>query len=255
MPEERPVTAPGSLEPALLTARGMLAWRRPGGLPSVPGCIILTHQTSLFRWLAPRLRTRALTGLSAEVRTVPDSAGRLSVAGKLGVGGPATAVLVEELAVLGAEQIVAVDIAASIEASRRSGSFVIASAAMCGDGTSRHYAGDEKRVPAEEGLMSRLTQALSADGAGFETASVWSTDAPYRETATLLDEARRANAGLIDMETAALYASCAALGIAAVALLVVADEIFDEWRPPPDMRLIQAQLRRAAGTAKQCLLP
>jgi uridine phosphorylase len=244
MAEERPATTPLSLVPGLLTARRLLEWRREA-LPRASEAVLLTHQTRLLRSLAPRFRTRALKGLSAEVR--PVAGGQLAVAGKLGVGGPATAVLVEELAVAGVRAIVAVDIAASIDLGLYSGSLVLASTALCGDGTSRHYASGEKSVAADETLMRQLEEALATGGLRHARAGVWSTDAPYRETQALIEEARRRGAGLIDMETAALYASCAALGIAVVSLLVVADEIFDEWRPPADSRLIQAQLSRAAA--------
>ena len=254
MPEEQQ-PAPAALKPAFLTAANMLALRRSRAPARVPEAVVLTHQTDLFRALAPRFRTRSQRGLSAELRPVPATGGRLAAAGKLGVGGPATAILVEELSVLGVKQIVAVDIAASIDPARRSGAVVVAPSAHCGDGTSPHYAPGRPSVPADERLVDRLLDALSAAGLTPKRGSVWSTDAPYRETARLIEEARGRGAALIDMETAALYAAGAALGIATAAVLVVADEIFDTWRPPADARLLQARLTAAAAAVKRCLLP
>jgi uridine phosphorylase len=184
--------------------------------------------------------------------------------------------LAEELAVAGIRQIVAVDIAGSLDPALKSGSLVLASTAVCSDGTSQHYASPGASVQADAALTKSLaetklgtgvlelrsrglfrrrkfTEIVVPNGIESTSATVWSTDAPYRETRSLIEEARRYGAALIDMETAALYASCAALGIATASLLVVADEIFDEWRPPGDMPLIQAQLRRAASIAVSLL--
>jgi uridine phosphorylase len=219
----------------------------------VPERLVLTHQTSLFRSLAPRWRTRSLKGLSAELRHVPVASGRLA-AGKLGVGAPATAILLEELAVLGVKEIVAIDVAGSIDARLRSGSIVLAEAAICGDGTSPHYVPGEAQVVVDAGLATRLADAFKDADVALARGSVWSTDAPFRETPSLLETMRGSGASLVDMETAALYAAGNALGIATAAVLVVADETFEEWQPPADMHLVQAQLARAATVARRCLL-
>jgi uridine phosphorylase len=174
-------------------------------------------------------------------------------AATIGVGGPATAVLIEELAVSAVRQIIAVDIAASLHSRMRSGDVALVGHAFCGDGTSAHYAERDVQVLPDEDLTERLRSALVRSSINPVDAGAWSTDAPYRETATAVATWRARGASIVDMETAALLASCAALGIAAAAVLVVADELFEGWSPPGDMKAVQSQLKRTANAAVQCL--
>ena len=245
------------LEPALLTAAMMLEWRRNRGqLDAVeaPRSVLLTHQLSLFRALTPRFRSRAMRGIFPELRPLPRANGRVGIAGNIGVGGPATAMAVEELAAIGVSRIVAVDVAGSIEAALTSGSVVVATEAWCGDGTSPHYAFGESIVQPANRLAITVSDALTAAGIEATGVTVWSTDAPFRETASGVERWHAAGAALVDMETAALYASSAALGVEAAAILVVADELATGWQPPTDMAAIQATLRRIAAVVSGSLV-
>jgi hypothetical protein len=56
------------------------------------------------------------------------------------------------------------------------------------------------------------------------------------------------------METGCVFAVAAALGIEAAAMLVAADELSDGWRPPGDMKGIEATVRRVFDAASACLL-
>ena len=92
------------LQPGLLTARKMLEWRRNTGRMGrirVPDSVILTHQASLFKALTPRLRGSRQRGLFCELYVLSARGGRLGIAGNFGVGGPPTAIAVEELASVG----------------------------------------------------------------------------------------------------------------------------------------------------------
>lgn len=247
----------GRLEPALLTAARMLEWRRSRGQlggGSAPEAVILTHQESLFRALGTRFWPRTPRGLFPKLRPLRGGQGRLAIAGGIGIGGPATALAVEELAATGVRRIMAIDVAGSIDARFRSGQVALASEALCGDGTSAHYAFGASRVRPNASIAERLAQALAEGGVRVEEGIVWSTDAPYRETAPEIERWRGRGAGLVDMETATLYATTAALGIEAAAILVVGDELFQGWRPPEDMQRIQAMLRRIADIARACAL-
>jgi uridine phosphorylase len=180
--------------------------------------------------------------------------GALLLAGVRGIGAPATAVAIEEMAAAGVRRLVAVDVAASLVADVPSGSIVLVGSAIACDGTSPHYTA-ERLIHADRVLSARLRESLIAAGVAFAEAAAWSTDAVYRETPREIDEARREGAGLADMETACVFAVSSALGLEAAALLVAADELRDGWRPPADTRHVQAQVRRALTIATACLLP
>jgi purine-nucleoside phosphorylase len=107
-------------------------------------------------------------------------------------------------------------------------------------------------------LTQRLSERLQAAGIAFSTFStgaVVSTDAVYRETPSMLESARDQGAIAVDMETACVLAVAAATGIEAAAVLVMADDLHDAWRPPADITVVQAQLRHLLDAVAACLVP
>jgi uridine phosphorylase len=251
-PEEMPV-----LQPGLLTARRMLEWRRDTGRMErirSPEGVILTHQASLFRTLAPRFGRGKQTGLYCDLRVFATKRGRMGIAGNFGIGGPVTAAVVEELAEIGVREIVAVDLAASLYAEVPSGTIVLVSDAAIGDGTAPHYLPNTSEVEVAGDLSGRLASALASRDVGFSAGRVWSMDAVYRETAAEVRRYRAADAVLVDMESAAFLAAGAALGVETASLLVAADTLFDDWRPPEEGQRVQEALRIAARAARESLL-
>lgn len=245
------------LKPGLLTARKMLEWRRRTGRLDrvrVPDAVILTHQGALFRALRPHFGRGRQSGLLCELYVTGTRRHKLGMAGNFGVGGPATAVVVEELAEIGAQEIVAVDLAASLYAEIPSGTIVLVSDAHAGDGTSPHYAPGVSQIEVSNDLSGRLATALSNRDVPFHAGRVWSTDAPYRETAAEIRRYRAEDAVVVDMESAAFLAAGAALGVETASLLVAADTLHDGWQPPPDGAAVQAALHLAARAARECLL-
>jgi uridine phosphorylase len=255
MSEEQEATRTAHDEP-LLTAANMLAWRHAQAnapITRLPEAAILTHQ----RFLLPRRRLpwrRDPSSHAFSFDTRPLAHGAIILAGVRGVGAPATAIAIEELAAAGVRRLVALGIGGSIDTAVRSGEVVVVDRAIACDGTSPHYAA-EPVVRPNEALTKRLGERLTAHGIPFTTAAAWSTDAVYRETPSQLDGARRQGAVIADMETACVFAVAAALGIEAAVVLVAADELQDLWRPPADMSLVQARLRGLLEAATACLLP
>jgi uridine phosphorylase len=156
--------------------------------------------------------------------------------------------MVEELAAIGVQRIVAVDFAGSIDQSVPSGSVVLAEGAIALDGTSRHYS-LQPIAPASRALTAPLAAHLAERGVELSCGLVWSTDAVYRETRSQIEAQRAQGALCVDMETAALYAVASALGLEAVSLLVAADELFESWQAPRDMRSLQRRLWQLGAIA------
>ena len=236
----------------MLTAAKLLAWRHgtAGEVPQLPQAAVLTHQRFLLPRRMPWRRNPSLPGFSFDAHRL--AGGAVILAGVRGVGAPATAIAVEELAASGVRRIIAVDVAGGIDATLPSGSTVLIESAIACDGTSPHYAG-EQIIQAHEDLTVHLRERLANDGLTFVSGMVFSTDAVYRETPSMLERARRQGASLIDMETAAVFAVATSLGIEAAAVLVAADSVHDAWQPPENMSAIRVELRRLLQSATACL--
>src|SRR3990172_2528953 len=133
LPMSNEVGAQGYDEPALFTAAQLLDWRRKSGtypLPRLPEAAVLTHQHSLLP-KRPWLRRHAGRGLSFEV--YPLRKGAVALVGCQGVGCPATAVVIEELAVVGVPGLVPLALAGSLDRDIPSGSIVVVQGALTAD--------------------------------------------------------------------------------------------------------------------------
>ena len=153
---------------------------------------------------------------------------------------------------MGVRRLVVVDVAGSIDPAVTTGKSVAVEAAIAADGTSPHYGANGLVLP-DAALAFALRDRLSQAGLPFVTGRVWTTDAVFRETPSLIAKYRSQGAVLVDLETAAVLAASAALGIEAAAALVAADELYDAWHPPRDMRPIQAVLQSLVAEAAACL--
>ena len=186
------------IQPGLLTARRMLEWRRNTSRMDrirVPERVILTHQVSLFRALAPQFGRGKQPGLLCDLRVLRVRHGPLGIAGNFGLGGPMTAAVIEELVEAGVREVVAVDVAASLYAEVPSGTIVLVSDAAIGDGTAPHYLPNTLEAEVSGDLSGRLASALASRDIGFTAGRVWSTDAVYRETAAEVRKYRGSDCG------------------------------------------------------------
>ena len=126
-----------------------------------------------------------------------------------GMGGPSAAIVLSELADLGARRAVRVGTCGALDAGLALGDLVVAAEAVAGDGTSRALGAGE-RVAADPDLTAAL-------GGGVLVAS---TDLFYDDSV-----ARFAGTGAVavEMEAAALFAVGRARGIAVGCVLAVTD--------------------------------
>ena len=100
-----------------------------------------------------------------------------------GIGGPSTAIAVEELANCGANTMIRVGTCGGIDLNVKSGDLVIASGAVRQDGTSHEYAPPQfPAVPSHEVLFA-LTQAAKVQTADTHVGVVQSKDSFYGQHA------------------------------------------------------------------------
>ena len=150
-----------------------------------------------------------------------------------GLGGPSTAIVVEELIALGARRLVRAGTCAAL-VDAEPGSLVIAESVLARDGASRALGADGP-LAADPALVA----ALRAAGNGAVVGPVVSAD--------VMDGARWAESGAValDLSTAALFAVAARHGARAACVLAVTDV----GMGPEALERAEVELGRVAAAA------
>jgi purine-nucleoside phosphorylase len=218
------VTAPIHLHPTAAVAERVL-------LPGDPGRALLLAQSLLEE---PKMfnHNRGLWGYTG----VAHDGAPLTIQ-STGMGGPSAAIVISELAELGARRLVRVGTCGALDGSLALGELLIATEALAGDGTSVAL-GADGRVPATAELLAALT-AAGADRAA-RTGVVASTDLFYDTRGHPEQEWLAAGALAVEMETATLFALAARRGLEAASVLIVTDVIL-----PTRVRIDHDELREA----------
>jgi purine-nucleoside phosphorylase len=198
-------------------------------LPGDPGRALALAQAQLR---APKMfnHNRGLWGYTGEA--IAD--GRPLTIQSTGMGGPSAAIVISELAELGADTFVRVGTCGSLATEIGLGELVIVTEAICEDGASRALASAERIAP-EPALLARLIAAGQAspageaiaaeEGAAVRQAVVVSTDLFYDRPAGECERWTALGAAAVELETATLLALARRRGLSAAALLLVADVI------------------------------
>ncbi|HTU95794.1 MAG TPA: hypothetical protein VMF14_08125 [Solirubrobacteraceae bacterium] len=187
-------------------------------LPGDPGRALLLAQALLAE---PKMfnHNRGLWGYSGEAHD-----GHPLTIQSTGMGGPSAAIVIAELADLGARTLLRVGTCGALDASLRLGELLVADEALAADGTSRALGADE-RVAADAGLLERLRDVAGPDGAH---GPVVSSDLFYDAPAGSAERWRDAGARAVEMETATLFALAARRGVRAGCALIVSDLVLPE---------------------------
>lgn len=202
------MTPPIHLQPTAPLAERIL-------LPGDPGRALLLAQTLLDQ---PRMfnHNRGLWGYTG---TAHDG-GPLTIQ-SAGMGGPSAAIVVSELAELGARRIVRVGTCGALDLSLRLGDLVLVGDALAADGTSRALGAGEQ-VTAHAGLLDAFAQAGAP-----RPHTVVSTDLFYDHDVSRQRSWSEAGAVAVEMECAALFTLAKRLEIDAGAVLAVSDLLSD----------------------------
>lgn len=119
---------------------------------------------------------RILTG---ELEGLPVSAA------STGIGAPSSAILLEELAKLGAHTFIRVGNSGGLSPQLQLGDLVITSGSVRDDGTSKSYVLPEYPAVADHRVVGALAKAASERGHAHHTGITWSLDAFYARNAVL----------------------------------------------------------------------
>ncbi|UCE81118.1 MAG: nucleoside phosphorylase [Methanobacteriota archaeon] len=167
-----------------------------------------------------------------------------------GIGGPSTAILIEELANLGAHTFVRIGSSGGIADGLEKGDFVVATGAIRVDGTSRSYAMPEYPALADYEVVAALVDSATRADRSFQVGIGLSVDGFYSENKLInegkiapmtqsgympsfmvdrLQDFKMMKAKNIEMENGTLFTMCSLFGLRAGAICTVSDVV--PWRP------------------------
>jgi len=195
--------------------------------------------------IAERFKEARDLGSHREYRAYAGKVGRERVvAVSTGIGGPAAAIAIEELARLGVEVMIRVGTCGAITPETGTGSVIIADAAVRMDGTSAQYVPLGYPAAATPGVVMALSEAAASRRTKCAVGITASTDAFYvgqgRESfggyspsgsASLLDDMRAAKVLCFEMEAATLFTLGRVFGLKTGAVFaVVANRATNQFR-------------------------
>lgn len=153
-----------------------------------------------------------------------------------GIGGPSTAICVEELAMLGIKRFVRIGTTGALQDPINPGDVIIPTGAVRLDGASRHLAPLAYPAVADFRLVQKLVAGVERSQFPYHLGVCASSDTFYqgqnrhdsykkgwvpREIANQLQEMKELNVLSFEMEVATLFTQCATFGLSAAAVLGV----------------------------------
>jgi purine-nucleoside phosphorylase len=181
-------------------------------LPGDPGRALLLAQSLLSD---PKMfnHHRGLWGYTGEARD-----GHPLTIQSTGMGGPSAAIVMAELAELGARRLVRAGTCGALSQVLSLGDLLVVTEALAADGTSRTLGGAD-RVSPDPHLLDRLVAA----GPGAVHGAVVSSDLFYDSPDGAEEDWRDRGALAVEMESATLFALAARRGLRAACVLLVSD--------------------------------
>jgi uridine phosphorylase len=178
-------------------------------------------------------------------------------AASTGIGGPSTAVLMEELVKVGAQTFLRIGNSGGLDPSLALGDLVVTTGAVRDDGTTRSYVVPEYPAVADHELVGALLAAGRERGARCRAGITWSLDAFYVRNAVLapdgsmatmsagsywtrshadrITDMRAARVLNCEMESGTILTLANLFGVRAAAICVVSDRT--PWPGPAEIDL------------------
>ena len=227
----------GNHDDPILTAAGMLEYRRRSGTApktSPPRSAILCFQPGLVSEIKKKYRLKKVDGFFGDfylVKSIPEEIGVLC---NFGIGAPAAVVLLEDLAAFGVKRFFSIGLAGGLQGDMQSGDLIIPEKTIRGDGTSSYYQ-EPSLYAAPSPLIQRgIQDQLHAMHLAYRAGTTWSTDAPYREMSSIVQDYQEQGVLAVDMEASALFAAASRLGVQIGAAFSIADTLSGlNWQLSP----------------------
>lgn len=184
----------------------------------VPEVCVLDPDGDIFRYLRASGRSRTEPGWACyhtEMDRCEFDGATFGIVPHA-VGASFAVLVAEEMFASGCRLLISMTSAGRIGALPDTACFVLIERALRDEGTSLHYLPPSLDVAAPAGVLDRTWAAVRRTPDTVLRGAVWTTDAPFRETAGAIASAREHGALAVEMEAAALYAFARARGRAVV---------------------------------------
>jgi len=180
-------------------------------------------------------RVEKIASYFDEARKVAEYRGYVTYSGKVdgigistsstGIGCPSAAIVVEELAKIGAETFIRVGTTGALQPDIEMGDIIIATAAVRADGTTKSYLPIEYPAVANFDVVSALLQASRKMKKEVHLGIVLTSDAYYGENTEAIRRFSEANVLSIEMECSAIFTLAGLKGLRSGAILAVDSNI------------------------------
>ncbi len=230
----------------ILTPSTLLAYRRANrqlaDFPP-PWTVIFVPQKSLSDYVLRRHSTKQIKGFLGEFYLLKRTNGQVALSTGFGIGSPVIGGLTDEFAALGVQRFILIGIAGGLQPKLTTGSLVLSTGAIRGEGVSQHYLPPSGAVESSPELVQGISQILAKQNHPHALGITWTTDAPFRELRKDVLDHQRQNVLAVDMEAAAMLAVAAANQRSGAALFAIADQLSGgEWRMASDLHPAQKGL-------------
>jgi len=122
------------------------------------------------------------------------------------VGASFAVLIAEQLFVSGCELLISITSSGIINPSAQNVEYILIENAIRDEGTSYHYLAPHELASANLELINILSKEFLKHAKKVAIGQSWTTDAPYRETTTAIQNMKSRNVSVVEMEAAALYA-------------------------------------------------
>lgn len=156
-----------------------------------------------------------------------------------GNGAPSIVSLMEELRGLGVKKFLFVGYAGRLDNKIAEGEICVVEKTYSTSGCTMFYGSENNFYPKKNEWFLEISHKLKS-----RYVTCWSTDAPFRETPSLINKYRESGAKLVDMECAAIYAFAQFYGMDAFCVLLASDSLYNlRWQPPSDTKSINLAIQ------------
>jgi uridine phosphorylase len=231
--------------PVFTAADYLMHLRSIGHVPDFPPpkSLILCYQNELLKYVARKYSTKRIKIFGSELFLLKNFDNQIGIFGGFGAGSPATATIVDLFCALGVEQFFIIGMAGGLQPNSQTGSLVLSSGAIRGEGVSRNYLPESEIVESDAKLLDGLSKSLSVKNHMHSIGVTWTTDAPFREMKGEVIAYQNKGVLAVDMEAAAMLAVTELNSRSGLAAFSIADSLANgKWIMTKDLRPAQEGL-------------
>ena len=228
------------------------AYAESGDAVSSLSGVVLCYSRDLMDYVTETYDGTMIDRYLGDLYVIEDTDGAVGVLGGFGIGGPTTAVMMEELIAGGVEAFLSVGYAGCLREDVAMGEYIVCERAIRDDGTSHHYVEPETYATPTDEFVGAIRTRLREEDDAFHVGPSWTTDAIYQETKAEIERYASEGVLTVEMEAATVFTVAEHRGVDAAAMFVVSDYLgLSEWEPQFDAAA--ADLAALCDTALELL--